>query len=210
MAIIVPTITAENPHQFREQVERLQRFTGHVHLDLMDGIFTKNTGINLEQLWLPEDITCDVHAMYQNPEQVLEEVKKLSVRTFIVPAESECDFKHFAEVLQKAKMQFGVALLAETPVESAKEAIEQADHVLIFSGNLGHQGGSMADLNLLDKISGIKTINPTAEIGWDGGVNIENVKRIAEAGVEIINVGSAIHFADNPERTYQELKQTIF
>jgi ribulose-phosphate 3-epimerase len=209
MALVVPTITAENPHQYRKQIERVQGFATHLHLDLMDGRFTPNTSLDLEHLWLPDDITCDIHVMYENPELALEEVKKFSVRTFIVPAESSCDFKKLAELLEKEKIQFGVALLAATTVESAKSLIEIADHVLIFSGNLGHQGGSVADLNLLKKIEQIKSINPQVEIGWDGGVNESNIRQIADAGVDIINVGGAVHFASNPRAAFEELHKQL-
>lgn len=209
MAIIAPTITAENQHQYREQVERVQGFANYLHLDIMDGKFAPTDTFDLEFLWLPDGMTCDVHIMYDEPGQTFDELSKLNVRTFIVHAEAKCDFAELAKKAKKMKRQLGVALLADTSVESARLAIENADHVLVFSGNLGYQGGSQASLEQLSKISEIKEINPSVEIGWDGGVNLENIKQIADAGVDIINVGSAIHFSGRPEAAYKELQQAI-
>ncbi len=209
MKIVCPTITAENAHTYREQVERVCTFGRHLHLDLMDGNFTKNQSIEPEKLWLPDNITCDVHAMYDNPESILDEVSKLSVRTFIVPAESKCDFKFLSRLVRAKNMYFGVSLLADTTVESAKKAIELADHVLIFSGNLGHQGGSTADLNLLGKVAEVKSISNDIEIGWDGGINSENIAQISDSGVSVFNSGGFIHFAKNPSDAYQSLLGAI-
>lgn len=209
MAIVVPTITAENPHQYREQIERVQGFTHHIHVDTMDGIFTPNKSLDPEQLWLPEDITCDIHVMYQQPETVLSELQKLSLRLVIVQAESGCDFEKMATQLKKDNIQFGVSLLAGSKLTDHINAVKLADHVLIFSGNLGHQGGSIADLSLLSKIDEIKSLNPGAEIGWDGGVNEQNIKSITDAGVGVVNVGGFVHRSPRPIDAYKELQQQI-
>lgn len=205
MNIVCPTITAENPHTYREQVERVSAFARHLHLDLMDGQFSPNKSIEPEKLWLPDNITCDIHAMYQDPESILDEVSKLSVRTFIVPSESNCNFKALSHKVRARDMFFGVALLADTSVDQARQAIKVADHVLIFSGNLGHQGGSEADMNLLKKVAQIKDISQDIEVGWDGGINSQNISEISEAGVSVFNSGGFIHFALNPSDAYQSL-----
>lgn len=209
MKIVCPTITAENSHTYREQVERVCSFARHVHLDLMDGKFASNRSIEPEKIWLPDNITCDVHAMYDDPESVLNEVSKLSVRTFIVPAESKSDFKLLSRLVRSKNMYFGVSLLADTTVESAKKVIELVDHVLIFSGNLGHQGGSIADLSLLSKVAEIQAINSSVEIGWDGGINAQNIAQISDSGVSVFNSGGFIHFAKNPSDAYQSLVSAI-
>ncbi|MCL2869683.1 hypothetical protein FWF48_02645, partial [Candidatus Saccharibacteria bacterium] len=91
---------------------------------------------------------------------------------------------------------------------SVAEPIKAADHVMIFSGNLGKQGGR-ATLVQLEKIRLIKTINPTAEIGWDGGVTLNNALNIARGGVDVLNVGKTISSADNPAKVYRELTERI-
>jgi len=55
----------------------------------------------------------------------------------------------------------------------------------------------------------IKNINPTAEIGWDGGVNIENAYTLTQGGVEVLNTGGAIATAENPAESYQALVKEI-
>lgn len=209
MAEIVPTITAENPHVFREQIERVDEFSKRIHVDLMDGVFAPSKSVLPEQVWWPEGTIADVHVMHQEPEETLEALIKLKPRLIILQAESSFDVHKCAERLRAAGIQYGISLLAATAVSEVAELVAATDHLLIFSGNLGYQGGSTADLELLKKVAEAKAINPKLEIGWDGGVNAENAAKIAQAGVDVINVGGSIHAAENPALAYRALSALI-
>lgn len=209
MATICPTITAENPHVYREQIERVQAFTTRLHIDLMDGVFTPNTSVPVETVWWPEGITADIHLMFQNPEDQLDILVKLKPHLVTIHAESNCNILQFAEKLRQASIKCGVAVFPETSIESLGEYIQQIQHLLIFSGNLGYQGGSSANLDLLKKATQTKALNPELEIAWDGGVNAENVQQIAAVGIDVINAGGFIQNSDNPEGSYRQLQQQV-
>lgn len=209
MAIVAPTITAEDAHQYRAQIEIAQKFSSRIHIDLMDGVFTPNKSIEPSQVWLPDDITCDIHIMFQNPLEACKELALLNPSLITVPVEADFSHRELRALLGDKNIKLGVALLAQSAVEDYKEVITEADHVLIFSGNLGYQGGSTADLSQLSKVAEIKAINSSAEIGWDGGVNNENIAEISEAGVFVINVGGYIHHSHTPEARYNILQQQI-
>ena len=209
MAIITPTITAENPHTYREQMERVEPFAKRVHIDLMDGIFTPNKSVSTDQVWLPESITSDIHVMFQNPETVLEKLASLRPDTIIIPAEADFDLKSVLGLLRDAGVKLGLAVLPKTSIESLRNTISELDHLLIFSGNLGYQGGSHADLELLEKVAKARARNPQIKISWDGGVNDSNVQTLAAAGVDIINVGGYIHAALDPGLAYKTLTELL-
>jgi ribulose-phosphate 3-epimerase len=126
----------------------------------------------------------------------------------ILHAETDADLPRIFEHLRKFGIKCGVAILPETPVASVREVIEIADHVLIFGGHLGYQGGA-ADLAQLDKLVQVRAIIPDVEIAWDGGANLDNVAKIAAAGVDVINVGAAISKTDDPEASYQKLVKIV-
>ncbi len=209
MATIVPTITAEESHTFRAQIETIEPFADRLHIDLMDGEFTPNKSLKIDAVWLPEDTTTDIHLMYQNPEAELDTLIKLKPATVVIPAESDCDVSAFAKALNDEGIQLGLALLPGTTVDSVQHILSSVQHVLIFSGNLGHQGGSFANLDLLDKVEELKRLNSNITIGWDGGVNEKNVKKIASAGIDIINVGGYIQTAPDPVLAYETLVELI-
>jgi ribulose-phosphate 3-epimerase len=209
-SIICPTVTETegNPHVYRTQIERLKPFASRIHIDLMDGDFAPTHSINPVQVWWPEGITADIHIMFRRPLEHTETLIALGPNMVIIHAEAEGDLIGMMRHLQKLGIQAGVSLLKDTTVESAKELIEVADHVLLFSGDLGHFGGHV-DMKVLDKVPKVKAINADIEIGWDGGASVENVADLAEGGVDIINVGGAIQRASNPEEAYAKLVAKI-
>ena len=124
--------------------------------------------------------------------------------------EAEVMARYAREVLH-----FKGELVTETESRSTWEnirnvipLIESADHVLIFSGDLGHFGGH-ADLAMLRKVADVKAIHPGVEIGWDGGANADNVAELAAGGIDVINVGGAIQRADDPQSAYDTLVSKI-
>jgi len=101
-----------------------------------------------------------------------------------------------------------VALLPETSPELIRPALKWIDHVLVFSGSLGHFGGQ-ADLRLLPKIKHLQKVKPQLEIGWDGGINAKNARALAMSGVDVLNTGGFIQNASDPFKAYQQLQQVI-
>jgi ribulose-phosphate 3-epimerase len=110
--------------------------------------------------------------------------------------------------IKEAGIKAGLALLKTTVPATIVEAIQLADHVMIFSGELGKHGG-IASMMQLEKVRLIKNINSQAEIGWDGGANVENAYTLTQGGVDVLNAGGSINNADNPAEVYQTLVKEI-
>src|SRR3989344_2517600 len=208
MATICPTVTASGIHEFREQLERLEKFAKRGHLDVADGSMTPNMLAPLTQIWKPKHIRTDLHLMVKQPGQYLDQAIKLAPNLIILQAEAEGDFTRFSRQIHHSVSKVGVALLPETDVEVIQPALHMIDHVLIFSGHLGSYGGQ-ANLDLLQKIKRLKSLKPSLEIGWDGGVNKENASVIASAGTDVLNVGGFIQNAEDPRGAYAKLKAIV-
>ncbi|HEU4830956.1 MAG TPA: hypothetical protein VFS65_02160, partial [Candidatus Saccharimonadales bacterium] len=86
--------------------------------------------------------------------------------------------------------------------------IKAADHVMVFSGDLGHYGGT-ASLMQLEKVRLIKAINLEVEVGWDGGVSVENAFTLTQGGVDVLNTGGALAKTNDPASVYATLVQEI-
>jgi len=206
MAVICPTVTAYDTHAYREQIERVEPFAERIHIDLMDGIFAPTQSPPLNQIWLPDTLVCDIHLMYQRPMNYLEQLVKLNPHLVVIHAEADVDHAHFATHLRERGIKAGLALLQKTTIDSVAELMSCFDHVLVFSGDLGHHGGQ-ADLTLLDKVRQLRETYPKLEISWDGGINDQNAPQLIEAGVDVLNVGGFIQKADNPEGRYAALME---
>jgi ribulose-phosphate 3-epimerase len=209
MAVITPTITTNDPHEYREQMERIATFAEGVHIDFADGQFAPTTLLALDQAWRSDDLITHAHIMYQNPLEHIEEIMHLEADMVILHLEAD-DIAECLEILQEHGTRTGIALLPETNVSELKEmAIDELfDHVLLFGGSLGHQGGK-ADLSVIKKVQKLRNDYPDIEIGWDGGVNEENIAEIVNAGVDIVNVGSYLKQAEDPKKAYAKLRSLL-
>ena len=199
---ICPTVTTDDIDVYRQQIEESATYATRVHIDLADGIFTRKLTA-IEDVWWPAGMRADLHIMFQEPFQHIPAILALGPQLVIVHAEADGDFIAFAREMHRHGIEAGVSILQKTPVEAIVPALEYVDHVLIFSGDLGHFGGK-ADLSLLDKVKQLKQIKPQLEIGWDGGANDENALAMAEGGVDVINCGGYLH-GDNPTEAYQKI-----
>ena len=210
MVQIVPTITAYNMEQFAQQMKLVSSFADRVHIDLMDGEFAPTQSPPLDEIQWPHDITADLHLMYQRPMEHVQTLLHLDPKPHLVVVhnEAEVHHMHLAAELHKEDIKVGLAILQDTPIEWAEQIMHSFDHVLIFSGNLGHHGGE-ADLGLLEKVAYIRRTHPEVEIGWDGGINEQNASALADAGVSVLNTGGGIHKADNPKQAYATLKKQV-
>lgn len=205
MALIIPTITAYDSHDYRAQIERVATFASRLHIDLMDGDFAPTKSPPVEQIWWPSTTEADVHLMYRRPMPYLNQLIKLRPRMVIIHAEAEVDHMLFAAELHEQNILTGLAILQDTPLEQAFKIINSFDHVLVFSGRLGYHGGT-ADLGLLDRVGVIRDCHPDAEIGWDGGISDKNIDKLIRAGIEVLNVGGFIHKSEDPANAYATLK----
>ncbi len=209
MAVICPTVTACDEYEYNEQLKTLKPFASRVHIDLMDGIFAPTKSPDLNHIWWPHEFQADIHLMYQEPMAVIERLIALKPRLVVIHNEADVHHMDFAARLHAAGIEAGLAILKDTPVEWAYQIMHSFDHVLIFSGNLGFQGGSTADLGCLDKVAKVRAHHPEAEIGWDGGVNQLNAKLLTDGGVDVLNAGGFIKNAEDPGSAYATLVSVI-
>jgi len=208
MAVVAPTITESTPEGYKARMDSLEQFASRIHIDLGDGEFSPTKLIDLDKIWWPESLTVDIHVMYQRPMDYLDKMIELKPYQIVIPAEVGVDLRAFAQKVHEYGIRAGVALLIDTPVSQVAPYVQDLDHVLVFSGKLGYHGGK-ADLALLSKVRELKALKPDLEIGWDGGVNDEVAKALADGGVDELNTGGFIAHADDPKAAFEKLRSLV-
>lgn len=205
MSSICPAVmpTTDDPHVFRSIMERVGAFANRVQIDLMDGDFAPHHNIAPDAIWWPEGKIADVHLMYRYPETVIDALIGLHPSLIIIHAEASGDLVGVMRRIQEADIKAGVAFLRTTNIYDYRDLIEQADHVMLFGGELG--GDGHGELASLEHVSAVRDIAPYVELGWDGGANESNVERIRDASVDVIVVGAALRYASSPEEEFKKL-----
>lgn len=209
MAVITPTITTDDVNEYEEQLRSIAEFSEGVHLDFADGEFAPTKLLPISSAWRTDDVVVHAHVMHIDPLKVIDDIMHLEADLVILHAEAE-NLREALETLQENGTRTGVAILPETSVQELKDLDidDLFDHVLVFGGNLGYQGGE-ADLSLLKKVTKLREDYPDMEISWDGGVNDVNVQQIVAAGVDVLNVGGYIRNAKDPKKAYDTLVNLI-
>ncbi len=208
MSVIAPAVLAETPDDYKTQVERIHSFTERVHIDICDGEFAPTFTVGAAQVWWPQEWAVDIHAMVARPGEYLESLVSLKPHMIIFHAEVSEDIVPILQHVKKFDIKAGLALLRSTVPSTVSSAIGMADHVMIFSGELGQYGGT-ASLMQLEKVRLIRAIRPDIEIGWDGGVTIENAYSLAQGGIDVLNVGSTLASTEDPQSVYATLVSEI-
>ena len=98
----------------------------------------------------------------------------------------------------------GLAVNPETPVSAILPLTDKVDSVLFLSVNPGFYGSKFIP-EVLDKIAAFRKAHPRLEIGIDGGVKENNIVQIAETGVNVIYIGSAVYRQPDPADAYRRL-----
>jgi ribulose-phosphate 3-epimerase len=208
MSQIVPAITVETLDQYQAESQRVGTYARRVHIDISDGEFAPTFLLAEANLYWPEAWEVDIHAMVARPSEHLAAIIQLKPSLVVFHAEVQEDLLPIFQQLKQANIRTGVALLKTTVPSTAERYIKEADHVLIFSGDLGKHGG-VASMMQLEKVRLVKKIKPNVEIGWDGGVNLENAYTLTQGGVDVLNTGGTLASAENPAETYNQLVKEI-
>jgi len=205
MAEIVPTILTNDKNLYRRQYEIYSKFAKRIQVDICDGIFTPTLTINEADAWWQQGwAAMDLHMMVMNPTQHVPAILKVKPSLCIFHAETNENLLPTFAVLKQAGIKIGIAILKQTYPGRIAPYIQAADHCLIFAGQLGQQGGQ-ADMLQTEKVSIVKAIKPSIEIGWDGGANMQNVRALAHSNIDVINIGSAIATSPEPNKVFTEL-----
>lgn len=207
-AVIAPTVLAETTDQYKDMMEKIHQLANRVHIDISDGEFAPTFTINATEAWWPEGWHADIHAMVARPSEYVDQLIALKADLIIFHAEVQEDLLPIMQKVKSAGLKIGIALQRPTVPSTVAPLIQQADHVMIFSGDLGHYGGT-ASLMQLEKVRLIRAIKPDIEIGWDGGVNLDNAFGLAQGGVDVLNVGGAIAKSADPGAAYSSLVAEI-
>ena len=211
MVNLAPSILAADFANLERDIKSVQKGGAkYIHVDVMDGNFVPNISIGAPVAKaIRKHITgiMDVHLMVEEPDKFLEDFKEAGADILTVHLEAT---KHIHRTVQRIRalgMKAGVSLNPGTPVSSLIPLIEDIDLVLIMSVNPGFGGQKFIPYSLC-KLQEVKEMakkhHKDLWIEVDGGVNLENVGEIIEAGANLIVAGSTVFDGINEENNTQK------
>ena len=208
---LAPSLLSADFSRLGEQVSLIEEAGAQViHIDVMDGHFVPNISFGavvMKSLLGKTKLPFDVHLMIEDPDRYLEDFA--TDRTEIITVHIEA-CPHLHRTVQHIKslgIKAGVSLNPATPLSALDAILEEIDLVLIMSVNPGF-GGQQFIPSSLNKIKALKKMkderNPRLEIAVDGGINLDNVKTVTSAGVELAVAGSSVFGAPDIGKRVKE------
>jgi len=182
-----------------------------VHVDVMDGHFVPNLTFGpkmVADLHRATRLPLDVHLMIERPDDWVDRYVDAGAAYVVVHVEAARAVSATLSRIRARGARAGITLSPDTPVDAILPYLAEADLALVMSVNPGFGGqkfieSALAKLQRLRKE--IDARHLAVELEVDGGVKLDNVRRVVEAGASVVVAGSAVFEA--PEGVEAAMKK---
>ena len=206
--VLAPSILSADFKVLGEQLKVTEAAGAeYIHFDVMDGIFVPSISFGMPVLSCIKGYTSqilDAHLMITEPIRYVEEFAKAGADIITVHLEACEDLQATIDKIHVAGVKAGISIKPKTPVEAFVPYLDQADMFLVMSVEPGF-GGQAFIPESLDKIREVRAMlnekNLETDIQVDGGIYVENVREVLDAGANVIVAGSAVFRGDAGENT---------
>jgi ribulose-phosphate 3-epimerase len=216
MKLIAPSILSADFSRLGEEIKSVEEAGADwIHIDVMDGHFVPNITIGpliVEAVKRSTRLTRDVHLMIENPDAYIADFAKAGSSIITVHAEV-CNHLHRTiHAIKDLNVKAGVVLNPATPLSAIDWILEDVDMVLLMSVNPGFGGQkfipqSIQKIKDLKKSIETKGLNTLIQV--DGGINIDTIGMVSEAGADVFVAGSAIFGSKDYAKTIKQFRSII-
>lgn len=206
--VLAPSILAADFKVLGQEMKKTEENGAeYIHFDVMDGMFVPSISFGMPVMASIHDATeqfMDAHLMVQEPIRYVEAFQKAGADLLTVHLEACEDVKATLDKIHEYGMKAGISINPETDVKELMSYLEDADMILVMSVHPGF-GGQKFIPETLEKIRAVRNMlnkkNLDTDIQVDGGIYVENVREVLDAGANIIVAGSAVFRGDAGENT---------
>ena len=203
--LIAPSILSADFAKLGEDVEAvIASGADMVHFDVMDNHYVPNLTIGpmvcqaLRSHGIEAPI--DVHLMVKPVDRIIPDFANAGATYISFHPEASDHVDRTLQLIRDNGCQPGLVFNPATPLDSLRYAIHNVDMILLMSVNPGFAGQKFIS-NTLNKLKKVRAIIDESDLEIrlevDGGVNLENIGSIAQAGADTFVAGSAVFSAGN-------------
>ena len=183
------------------------------HIDIMDGVFVPNISFGMPVLKSINKYatkTLDVHLMIVNPEKYFEKFAELGSNILTIHYEVSKDtLSESLKAIKNNGMKAGLAINPDTDISVLEKYIKEIDLVCVMGVFPGFSGQAFIEATY-DRCQAVKELINKHEsntlIEVDGGVTLDNAKKLIKCGADVLVSGSHVFKADNPKEIISKLK----
>ena len=214
MIHIAPSILAADFSQLTNEIARVQRAGADMlHLDVMDGHFVPNMSFGapvIASIRKRTKLPFDVHLMITDPQKYVDAFLKAGADSITFHIESNGDHMELLNHLEEAGCRSAVSISPETPAEAVFPYLEKVNMVLVMTVRPGF-GGQKFMGDMMDKVRTIRAEiikrGLNVDIQVDGGIGVDNIGIVTEAGANVIVAGSSIFGAKKTGAVIKKMRE---
>lgn len=211
--LIAPSLLSADMTRLGDEVESvMQAGADIIHFDVMDNHYVPNLtmGPFVCQALLKRfpDLVVDVHLMTSPADELIMQFANAGARRISIHPDASIHLDRSLQLIRQQGCMAGLALNPATDPDCLRWCQSRLDFVLVMTVNPGF-GGQQLIPEVLAKISYIKQHYPLLPICVDGGVNIDNIRMLADAGASEFVAGSAIFSSKNYKETLDAMRQKL-
>jgi ribulose-phosphate 3-epimerase len=212
--LVAPSVLSANFANLQADIEMINNSEADwFHVDVMDGVFVPNISFGFPVIKAIQKIAkkpLDVHLMIVNPDQYAQAFKDVGTEILTVHIEA-CNHLHRSiQNIKNLGMKAGVAINPHTSINSLEDTIAEIDLICLMSVNPGFGGQKFIE-NTYNKITDLKALierkKSKALIEIDGGVDLNNYKKLIDCGANVLVAGNTVFSSKNPTETISILKK---
>jgi ribulose-phosphate 3-epimerase len=211
---VAPSILSANFANLESEINMInQSEADWFHVDVMDGVFVPNISFGFPVLKVLQKLAkkpLDVHLMIVDPDKFVEAFKDAGTNVLSVHIEACTHLHRTVQHIKNLGMKAGVAINPHSPVSLLEDIIGDIDLVCLMSVNPGFGGQKFID-NTFEKIKKLKQLivekKSPALIEIDGGVDLNNYKKLITCGADVLVAGNTVFSSINPTETISVLKR---
>ena len=206
MIELAPSILSADFAHLADQVQSAIAGGGSViHVDVMDGHFVPNITLGppiVKSLRKTTTAVLDCHLMIENPDQYIPDFAEAGADWISVHQEACRHLNRTLHLIKSHGLKAGVVINPATPVDTLSEVLDVVDYILIMSVNPGF-GAQKFIPSVLDKVRKIIDLRAAGRYSYrieiDGGVALDTIPAMVQAGVEILVAGNAVFGNGDPK-----------
>ncbi len=212
--LIAPSVLSANFANLQADIEMINNSEADwFHVDVMDGVFVPNISFGFPVIKAIQKFAkkpLDVHLMIVNPDQYASAFKDVGAETLTVHLEACTHLHRSIQNIKNLGMKAGVAINPHSSINLLEDTIADIDLVCLMSVNPGFGGQKFIE-NTYEKVKKLKTLiqqkNSKALIEIDGGVDLNNYKKLIDCGANVLVAGNTVFSSKNPSETIKTLKK---
>lgn len=217
MKEIVPSLLAADFFDLKSQIEELNSTRiKYLHLDIMDGNYVPNISYGpdiIKNLRNHTDLIFDVHLMIEKPENYIDNFVDAGADIISFHPETTKHPNRLVNYIKSKGVKAGIVLNTHVDESVLKYLIDDIDLILVMTVVPGFGGQSFIP-QIMNKIENIRKIidesNRDIILEVDGGIKIDNIKEVSDAGVDLFVAGSAVFnekgITNNVNEFYKKLE----